>query len=176
MAGRPPKAIEARRQDGTYNPAKHGMALVLSDRKLPSEAPEDMSPLQQQLWLEIIPEVEVILQMSDLMSYRGMIVALSRAIEAGHDVDHNGINLNRDVINSRTGTVQTVIVVNPAVKIEQESWKLFQAYADRLGMSPVARAKLVGLGATALSAKEKLEKSIGPSPWDIPPTEEDSDA
>ena len=139
------------------------LPVVLSGRGV--TAPDDLSPLQRELWDLVVPHVAVVLQESDAATFRGMVTALSRAVEADLVVNERGLEVTREVLNTRTGQVQRLTVENPMLKVSERSWKLYSAFADRMGMSPAARAKLGLLGAQAKTAAETLREKLGDDPW-----------
>lgn len=135
------------------------MPIVLAGRDLP-DAPPHFQEDEAAIWDIIVICIEPILDTADFAAVEGASTMLARARQAKRLVEQEGL-----VVVNEKGRA----VLHPALILERQSLQAFVVFADRLGLSPVARAKLGMQLVKGKAAKEQLEDSIGKSPLDEPP-------
>src|SRR5882762_7935641 len=135
MKGRPPIPHERHALEGTLRSDRHPPnAFQIGGRGLPP-VPEHLSESAQTAWNEISSSMREsnVLDVADASVLEGACVMWGRAREARLLIEQEGLT----AIGARGGTV-----AHPALKIERDSWALFLRYAEQLGLSPSARARL----------------------------------
>lgn len=156
MKGRPPIPHERHELEGTRRNDRHPPhAFQIGGRGLPP-VPEHLSESAQTAWNEISTAMAAsnVLDVADASVLEGACVMWGRAREARLLIEQEGLT----AIGARGGTI-----AHPALKIERDSWALFLRYAEQLGLSPSARARLGISLIKGLSMAKQMDKTIGSS-------------
>jgi P27 family predicted phage terminase small subunit len=155
-AGRPPKPIEQHIKEGTYRKDRHEGALVITT---PGHgiahlgAPAHLTPLQQEVWLEIARLLESIVRESDVPMVEMSAVAYAGYREAQKLIDHDGLVYVDTNDNLKE---------HPAVRVAQRYMKQFMDTSARLGLSPADRARLgINLGNLKKTKTQLMEEQYG---------------
>ena len=86
-----------------------------------------------------------ILDRADAETLEGFVVCVSRARAAGRGVRARGICFD-ETVTARNGDVRTKTSINPAVRLERDSWSQARYSATELGLTPSSRARLRAAG------------------------------
>lgn len=146
--GTKPKPIEQREREG--NPRDHPLPgkVVVGGRDLP-KPPAGLSTVARTrfTWIVKLMADANLLDAADAGVVAAAAVALARAIAAGREVTKRG-----DYVKSRFGET----IANPALRVERDSWAAFNRYAEQLGLTPSARARLASMGVQGRSSDEDV--------------------
>ena len=96
-----------------------------------------------------------ILDRADAATLEGFVVCVTRARAAGRDVRARGICFD-ETVTARNGDVRTKTTINPAVRLERDSWSQARYYATELGLTPASRARLRAAGLVPESLADDL--------------------
>jgi P27 family predicted phage terminase small subunit len=135
--GAMPDPTRARRGTGNRpatGAAKPSKAVQLAARdQLAPPAPEHLPAEAHELWDLLVAELHPRgLRPGDLEAVRQMVLAAHRHRQAQALVDRHGLMVE----------VRGRAQVNPALRIERDSAKLFMQYADAFGLTMAARVRL----------------------------------
>lgn len=157
-AGRKPKPIEAHIKEGTLGTRQLSKTpLVVGGRKKPT-CPNYLTPMARRAFRFLVNDIwgAGILDHIDTPLLIEAAIFFGRAIEAAQEIKERGIIVETERGSRGTLRTHTVREINPAVKVERESWAQFNSVCERIGVGPAARARLAHLG---VKAKEP-EKDI----------------
>lgn len=148
--GRPRKAVELHRADGTYRKDRHGdgAPLVVGGRG-EIQPPPGMDPEIVKVFATLAAASGSILDTADAPMVEAAATLLHRARVAGEDIAKRGL-----LVLGRFDQV----VENPSVKQERDALAAFRQYAEQLGIGPSARARLAGLGTEGKKVEEDFDE------------------
>ena len=86
-----------------------------------------------------------LLDRADSSALEGFVVCVCRARAAGRDVRARGMCFD-EVVTARNGDRRTKTSINPAVRVERDSWGQARYFANELGLTPASRARLRAAG------------------------------
>jgi P27 family predicted phage terminase small subunit len=152
--GRPPKPVEQKRAEGNLGKRKLPDVVVVGGKLSSLDYPQPpgrFDRTQGDVWHELAPILTDagILDRVDLTLLEAFCVFVARARDAHAMVQDGGyLVYPEEVIETSRGTMtkRGAPVINPAVRLERESWKEASRLASLFGLSPADRARL-GLAA-----------------------------
>jgi P27 family predicted phage terminase small subunit len=132
MRGPPPKPIEQKKREG--NLSKRPLAEPLPTRGAP-EPPDDLPAEARKLWLELIPELDLlgILDPADRPALSAMCIAWARACAARRVLAAEGMFTQGSMGQP---------VEHPAIMIEQRAHAQFLRFATEFGATASGRARI----------------------------------
>jgi P27 family predicted phage terminase small subunit len=159
--GRPPKPTEQHQREGTFRKDRHNLPVVLGARGVP-DLPAHLSEEATEVWNLLVADLREsgVLDKTDALAIEAVAVLVERARQARRALAEEGLFQT----TARGGSM-----LNPAVKLERDSWSLLKQYAEQLGLTPSARARLGLMGLEGASAAQRLAKQLGENPLDQPP-------
>lgn len=149
--GRPPKPTELHRKHGTRQRHENTAVtpLLVGGRTLP-EAPPGLTKEERERWdwmIAVLGGAEL-LDRADLHVVEFASKAICRARAAAEEIRKHGL-----IIEGRFGSP----VENPAVKAERDAVRIFLVCGEKLGLSPVDRARLANLGVVGRPPESEVE-------------------
>jgi len=162
-AGRPAKPVEQHLIEGTFRPDRHRLPVMVSDKANLAEMdpPAHLTTFQQRVWKEIVPYLDSIVQMSDLATVEGAVIAFAQYREAQNRIEEDGA-----FIYNRFDELRA----HPALAVRDRALRLFLEFSTRLGLSPSDRARLgIDLGSLAKTTKDLFKDEFG-DPFEEPGT------
>lgn len=143
--GRPRKAIELHKQEGTYKPSRHGdgAPLLLAGRGVP-DMPPGFNADQKKVWQSLTGFLEhfSLLDLVDVFVLEDVTSSVATARWA-----------RREKNKLKRTDEDYFAAYNLFARIERQSWAAFRASVPKLGLSPEARAKFVAAGISAAAGK-----------------------
>lgn len=136
MKGRPRKPIERHLAEGTFNATRHKVKTpTLVGGRARLDPPPNLSAEERELWVRIVEDLDAaqIIDHADFAVVESAAVQIARARAARRSIHRRGL-----LVQSRLGET----IANPAVRIERDAWGSFLRFAEQLGLSPSARARL----------------------------------
>lgn len=120
--------------------------------------PPDLSDEALDVWESLCDDLESggILDRADGAMIEGAAVLLGRVREARRVLNDQGLTYE----SARTGAP----TLRPEFRVEREAWGAFRMFAEHLGLSPVARARLGLAGQAARAATPTWDEVLGPNP------------
>lgn len=167
-AGRLPKPLEQHIQEGTFRKDRHGVAIVTTPGHGIAHlgAPSHLTPLQQDVWLEIARLLETLVRESDVPMVEMAAVAYAGYREAQKMIDQEGIIF----VDANDNLKE-----HPAVRVAQRYMEQFTKISDRFGLTPTARAKLgINLGNLEKTKSQLMAEQYGEEEEEIPALTEDA--
>ena len=149
MMGRPPIPTKRKMAEGD----RAAIGVNKLNAKLASEpqAEEHLPPCEPRLKGRVAAlyafyseELEK-MQLSyrpDVGTLQGLCVAQARAELADDLVESEGLVVKSPVMSSKDEFLGYAEKVNPAIKISQDQWRLFEKFLSHLGLSPASRTRL----------------------------------
>lgn len=155
MRGRPPKPTEVHRAEGTLRPDRHSRTPVVVAGRKPLRPRTGLPKDVAKCFRELAKLGEAIWDQADSPLVEAAATALARARAAAADIERNGITITLTKV-SRSGDEYEDVVPNPALRVERSAWDQFRHLADRLGIGPVARARMGNAGGQGRPAATEI--------------------